>query len=162
MTGERSIDSHPRTRVTDSRWGKAFYWWRNVVPLMAMVLALYAVMNTQQTADEADATAVRALDNSRAAAKLASQNRVIIKAIDSARSTAILDACRADVAQDDVLRAIIHASLQLRLKRDGAGPSYRDARDLSRELMAPLGGLRPLRQKEITRRCQERLKRGSP
>lgn len=162
MSGERSADSHPRTRMTDSRWGKAFYWWRNIVPLIAMVLAFYAVRNTQQTADEADATAIRALDNSRTAAKLAAQNRVIIKAIDDARATAILDACHADIAQDDVLRAIIHASLKLRRQRDGVGPSYHDAVRLSRELMAPLGGLRPLRQKEITSRCQERLRRGSP
>lgn len=128
--------------------------WRDVVPLLALLLAFWAVLGNERTAD-------RALDNSRAAKALAASNREIIRSINQSREVAILDACKADVAQDNVLRAILRASIRIRLQRqDTQGAS--EARRLSIKLMRPLGGLQTIGTKKTLARCERRVRRGSP
>jgi hypothetical protein len=79
------------------------------------------------------------------------------------RRQAVLDSCRYDFEQDDVLRAILNASLALQRDRprEPGRPSYRESVKLSERLMGPLGGLRQT-EEEKAARCGERVVRGSP
>jgi hypothetical protein len=43
----RPVNGHPRQRQTDTTWGRIMYWWRNLVPMFALVVAFYAVSNQE-------------------------------------------------------------------------------------------------------------------
>lgn len=83
------------------------------------------------------------------------------------RQIALRDACRVDTVQEDVMRAIINASLgqRRRLEREGVTPAdgrtYEEARESAERLMAPLGGLVQTPE-EKAERCKERVQRGTP
>lgn len=92
----------------------------------------------------------------------------LIQDLADTRARAVLDGCQNDQAQDNVVRAILSASLEQRtrleaqgLDQDGPNVGPRERRMLVEELMAPLGGL-DITEKQLKLQCAERLLRGTP
>lgn len=85
-----------------------------------------------------------------------------VNQVQEGRRTAIVDQCRGDQAQDDVLRALINSSLKQRREefphRDQSGRTDAQRTMLAEELMMPLGGLE-LTTEEAKRACEVRLER---
>lgn len=75
------------------------------------------------------------------------------------RETSIRDSCRDDQAQDNVLRALLIAALETPDPNSPYTPQ--EARKLTEELLAPLGGLAPT-EAELEARCDRRIERGTP
>lgn len=78
--------------------------------------------------------------------------------ITSGRAVAVMGACRNDQAQDNVLRALILASLREQERRGASKGEQVRGRQLSEQLLAPLGGLEPS-QKQLDAQCMLRLAR---
>lgn len=85
----------------------------------------------------------------------------------ASRAQVIAEFCLTDVQQDDVLRAILLASIRQREITERRGGTSRDnlsveeARALSDRLMRPLGGLEPT-EKQKRDRCAKRVERATP
>lgn len=89
------------------------------------------------------------------------------KAIVVTRATAVADSCLTDIQQDDVVRAILLASIKQRQAREDSGkptedgPSADELRATWGDLMRPLGGLTPTKA-ELRERCAVRVDRATP
>lgn len=83
------------------------------------------------------------------------------------RRTAVADACKADNAQADVIRAILDVSLQQQAqyqkhhRRLAGTPTIRQEEKLIDTLLAPLGGLHPSKAVKQAL-CDIRIARGTP
>lgn len=128
-------------------------WGRDLTTFVAILLVFVAVVRSQQAVNRAT-TASKA-------------TRQVVADLATTRRTAVSDSCAVDTQQDDVIRAVLNATIQtrrLREKRGALGPDEMTTRELRKQidrLMMPLGGLRQTPQEKATR-CAIRIARGTP
>jgi hypothetical protein len=142
------------------------WWWgpgrgyRDIWLIIITVIVVIAAIQSRDASTEAESASSTARSTAQSAKGISEQNREILVEIQESRETGLRINCRNNTAQDDVLRAVLLASIQARRDRgvNGDRLTADEAERLATTLMEPLGGLTPT-EKQKQERCERQVER---